>query len=188
MATKLFNNIIAILISLSILFFIANSIAQSGLRTYSSKLSIENIVECVEKHNFFDNNLNPEGNFENDFVDNRDGTITDRATGLMWEKEGSKKETSFPRTDKYINSLNTNKFSGYQNWRLPTINELLSLINPLADDNFCMEPVFSSDQKWIWSSDTRSKKSAWSMDIQMGFVTCSDFFDYNYVKGVCSVK
>lgn len=130
----------------------------------------------------------PEVFVENIFKKINDMTIIDQGTELIWQQSGSRYPLTWQQAQNYIQILSESKFGGYQNWRLPTINEMLSLLSPLSDDNFCMEPVFSTDQKWLWSGDTRSKKSAWSMDVQMGFVTCSDYFDYNYVKGVCSVK
>jgi serine/threonine protein kinase len=130
----------------------------------------------------------PEIFVENGFQKINNTTIIDQATQLIWQQSGSRYPITWHQAQNYIQMLSESKLGGYQNWRLPTINEMLSLLNPLSDDNFCMEPVFSTDQKWLWSGDTRSKKSAWSMDVQMGFVTCSDYFDYNYVKGVCSVK
>ncbi len=125
---------------------------------------------------------------ENVFQKTRTTTVKDLATNLVWQQSGSHHPMSWHQAQSYIHMLCESRFGGYQNWRIPTINEILSLLNPLSDDNFCMEPVFSPDQKWLWSSDTRSKKSVWSVDAQMGFVTCNDLFDYNFVKGVCSIK
>ena len=71
------------------------------------------------------------------YVDNGDGTITDTRTGLMWEKlsdDGSIHdkdweylwmEASFDKVLK----LNTVKFAGYDDWRVPNVNELLTLLN-----------------------------------------------------------
>lgn len=126
------------------------------------------------------------------FVDNvfekiGDTTVIDRTTNLIWQQSGSRYPMMWDQAQGYIRMLSESGYGGYHNWRMPTINEILSLVNPIDDDDFCMEPLFSPDQKWLWSSDTRSKKSVWTVDAQMGFVNCSDHFDYNFVKGVCSV-
>jgi hypothetical protein len=71
------------------------------------------------------------------FIDNGDGTISDQRTGLMWEKlsdDGSihDKDTSYSWADTVatkIAALNTMTFGGYDDWRLPNVNELQSLIN-----------------------------------------------------------
>ncbi|MBF0230646.1 MAG: protein kinase, partial [Desulfamplus sp.] len=125
---------------------------------------------------------------KNAFQKTGETIIKDMATNLIWQQSGSRHPMPWHQAQSYIQMLNESRFGGYQHWRMPTINEILSLVNPLHDDDFCMEPMFSPDQKWLWSSDTRSKKSVWTVDAQMGFVTCSDFFDYNFIKGVCSVK
>ncbi len=125
---------------------------------------------------------------ENAFQKISDTTVIDHATNLVWQQSGSRYPMMWDQAQRYIQLLSESGFGGRQNWRMPTINEILSLVNPKNDDDFCMEPVFSPDQKWLWSSDTRSKRAVWTVDAQMGFVNCSDLFDYNFVKGVCSVK
>jgi hypothetical protein len=58
------------------------------------------------------------------YTDNRDGTITDNLTGLMWVKaRGSKISWSAA-----VAGASTNRTAGYSDWRMPTIKELYSLI------------------------------------------------------------
>jgi hypothetical protein len=71
------------------------------------------------------------------FVDNGDGTITDEATGLMWEKlsaDGGIHDSSnaYSITDAVavkIASLNAEQFAGHDDWRLPNRNELATIVN-----------------------------------------------------------
>ena len=74
------------------------------------------------------------------FIDNMDGTITDELTGLMWLKDGECLEYGIWQGQAYqaIDSLNLNPWSlgcqdyttqSYQDWRLPNINELESLVH-----------------------------------------------------------
>lgn len=71
------------------------------------------------------------------YVDNGDGTITDTRTGLMWEKlsdDGTihDKDWEYPWTEALwgkIAQLNQARFAGYDDWRLPNVNELLTLLN-----------------------------------------------------------
>jgi hypothetical protein len=58
------------------------------------------------------------------YVDNSDGTITDKNTGLMWMKERGLKMS----WNDAILGASTNKIGGYYDWRMPTIKELYSLI------------------------------------------------------------
>ena len=65
------------------------------------------------------------------FVDNGDQTQTDKLTGLIWSKNANlaaAKKTWQEALD-YVKTLNSNNYLGYNDWRLPNINELGSLAN-----------------------------------------------------------
>jgi hypothetical protein len=98
------------------------------LRDISAELLESDIKEMIKKHNFFVKDLNEKGDFPNDFVDNGDGTITDRVTGLMWEKGGSSSLLRYFEAEKYVSRLNKERFLGYNDWRIPTLEELCSLL------------------------------------------------------------
>lgn len=82
---------------------------------------------------FYGQNANYVGN-EPQYQDNGDGTITDLVTGLMWQQspdvnedgviDGDDKVTY----DEAVNGASTFELAGYDDWRLPTIKELYSLI------------------------------------------------------------
>jgi len=116
-------------------------------------ISKDYIKYMVKRYDFFDNNWNISGSFENDLVDNGDGTVTDRATGLMWQKSGSSRSVTWGRAELYIDKLNRNQFAGYSDWRLPTIDELASLLEKSKKDGFHIDPMFDRKQERCWSSD-----------------------------------
>ena len=59
------------------------------------------------------------------YQDNGDGTITDLNTGLMWQKDpGPKKQYQ-----QAVNEADSFTLAGYDDWRLPSIKELYSLID-----------------------------------------------------------
>jgi len=70
-------------------------------------------------------------------VDNGDGTITDLKTGLTWEKlswDGSIHDRLYQLSwsDAYaykVAALNAIEFGGHTDWRLPTVNELQTILN-----------------------------------------------------------
>lgn len=64
------------------------------------------------------------------FVDNGDGTITDENTGLMWQKEVGEK-LSFADA---VASADSFELAGFDDWRLPSIKELYSLIDFSGED------------------------------------------------------
>ncbi len=59
------------------------------------------------------------------YQNNGDGTITDQNTGLMWQKTPGDKVTH----NEAVVAADTFTLAGYDDWRLPTIKELYSLIN-----------------------------------------------------------
>ena len=67
------------------------------------------------------------------FVDNGNGTVTDPETDLMWVKDANLpgKTMLFHQALAYIEKLNKKEYPnfGYTDWRLPTYNELRSLID-----------------------------------------------------------
>ena len=67
------------------------------------------------------------------FVDNGDETVTDRETGLMWKKTDTmidlKKWVNYQEPWITCASLTKTSSREYDDWRLPTKDEMLSLYN-----------------------------------------------------------
>jgi len=133
----------------------------------------------------------------NDFKDNRDGTISDHATGLMWKKSISDKEYDHFQMNEYIQYLNREKFAGYSDWRVPTIEELMSLITENKQSNgIYINPIFDVVESifyypWhFWSATTYAVNAnyAWDVYLNDGIVS----YDYksrdNYVWPVRSLS
>lgn len=64
-------------------------------------------------------------NYEASYTDNGDGTITDNVTGLMWQQDPGDKVSYNQGTER----ANVSTLAGYDDWRVPTIKELYSLMN-----------------------------------------------------------
>jgi len=97
----------------------------------------------------------------NDFVDNGDGTVADRATGLTWMQADSAEPMDWPRALAYAEGL---IFAGHDDWRLPTVKELQSIVDygraPDATDPAKRSPAIDSiftlrdPESWAWTSTT----------------------------------
>jgi len=98
---------------------------------------------------------------ENRFRDNRDGTITDAATGLTWQKADAGKTMDWKAALAHAESL---ELAGHSDWRLPNVKELQSIVDysraPDATDKArrgtAIDAVFtlSDPESWCWSSTT----------------------------------
>jgi len=98
---------------------------------------------------------------KNRFVDNRDGTISDLATGLMWARADGGKPMNWEQALAYGEDL---VLAGHDDWRLPNAKELQSLVDytraPDARDPArrgpAIDPLFSmtDGEAWFWSSTT----------------------------------
>lgn len=134
------------------------------------KLTDDYIKYMVKRYDFYDNNWNISGSFDNDFVDNDDGTVTDKTTGLMWQKGGTKRGIKGRRVKAYLEGVNEDRFAGYSDWRLPTIEELASLLDKSKTSGLHIDPVFGRKQKSCWSADKPEKPAQWSSSYEMIWV------------------
>ncbi|MCP4349452.1 MAG: DUF1566 domain-containing protein [Desulfobacterales bacterium] len=130
----------------------------------------------LKRHNFFDVKWHKSGSFRNAFRDNGDGTVTDYVTGLVWQKSGSEKHMNFRKAQEYIENLAISRFAGHSGWRLPTIEELASLLESSKTDDLYIDRVFVSVQRRCWSSDKRVPKGVWGVY----FVTGEVCWRYNF--------
>jgi hypothetical protein len=86
----------------------------------------------------------------NDFHDNGDGTITDRATGLMWSKTDSGKGMNWEAALAWVQAKNAEKYLGHNDWRMPHAKELQSIVDytrsPDITGSPAINPSFSCTQ------------------------------------------
>jgi hypothetical protein len=84
------------------------------------------------------------------FKDNGDGTVTDVATGLTWQQADAKKNWEAAIT--YCEEL---KHANHQDWRLPNIKELRTIID-MTKTNLTIDSIAFPGAKasLYWSSTT----------------------------------
>lgn len=84
---------------------------------------------------------------KNNFIDNRDGTISDYATGLMWQKADDSVSRDWNEALLYAENL---KLAEYSDWRLPNAKELQSIVDytrsPQTTNSPAINPIFESTQ------------------------------------------
>ncbi|MCK6621260.1 MAG: DUF1566 domain-containing protein [Calditrichia bacterium] len=134
-------------------------------------LSGEAAQKMLAERDFYDKHWNPQGKgFPNQFEKQQNGRVVyDRASGLLWQQAGSLKTMISKNAQKYIAELNREKFAGYGDWRLPTLEEAMSLVKPEQNkDGLYIDPVFAPEQGWIWTADEASASVAWVVSFGHG--------------------
>ena len=121
-------------------------------------------------------------------VINGDKVVIDHATGLMWHQPGSDENMEWENAKKWARELNRRGYSGYSDWRLPTVEEAASLLEPGESNGLYIDPVFSNYQEWIWTGDDYGPEDAWGVYFGGGLVFWVNFASKFYVRPVRSGK
>lgn len=182
------------------------------LRGTPKRVEEEDIKKMLATFSFHEWYRNHDADFKNQFIDNQDGTITDKATGLLWQKSGSWRRINRKKANYYIHDLNRNKFAGRSDWRLPTVEELASLIekDPTDRDGLYIDPIFedAANGNWLdicWTADDlramygadeaywvvsfkqcKIKVASWTNSTTTS--TAPPTLVYNYVRAVTAAK
>jgi len=116
---------------------------------------------------------------ENKFVDNKNGTINDEATGLMWMSEDSGNFNIGENSDgalsweEALTWAEGLEYAGYDDWRLPNAKELQSIldysrsldttnsaaIDPLFETTEIKDEGGNKNYGFYWSSTTHLEKN-----------------------------
>jgi hypothetical protein len=120
-----------------------------------------------------------------DFQDNGKDTVADTETGLMWQKSNSALMT-WGNALRYCENLT---IGSYNDWRLPTIQELASLVdydeyNPAIDKDYFPDTMSFH----YWSSTTHVKFPFYARYVNFhgGLANSADRSKWKYVRAVRS--
>ncbi|MCI5146646.1 MAG: DUF1566 domain-containing protein, partial [Candidatus Electrothrix sp. AR3] len=84
---------------------------------------------------------------QNNFVDNGDGTISDLATGLMWQQADDGLALDWEDALAYAEDL---QLAGHDDWRLPNAKELQSIVDysrsPQTSSSPAIDPLFETSE------------------------------------------
>jgi hypothetical protein len=174
-------------------------ITRVSLRKKPKEITEIKVNNMLLEYDFFERFRNTKGAFVNDFVDNNDGTVTDKATGLMWQKSGSSSSLENRGAKEYIKRLNRKRFAGHSDWRMPTIEELASLLERSSKSAVHIASVFDHKQTTCWTVDKYDNvSSAWIINFKQGQILIADWSEstitwysknyINHVKAVRSIK
>ncbi len=139
------------------------------LRSEADFFSEEQVAELIRKGGYFDTKRNPDTIFTNHLVDNGDErTVTDLATGLIWDRYGCD-IANIKRVRGHVEEMNRTKYGGHSDWRMPTIDDAMSLMEPQQNSKgLYLHPCFSQEQPFIFSADQRRPGGYWFVDYKQG--------------------
>jgi len=165
-------------------------------RENPKKLSEADVKDVLKKYDFYcreyswsENYSNPDGQgFSNQFelkTIQGDAVVIDHASGLMWQQSGSSEYMNYEEAKKWIEDLNNKGFAGFRDWRLPTLEEAMSLMEPEQSSGYLyIDPKFTHIPRWIWTSDFYSSAGAWVVVFSGGICYHYSFYDTNAVRVV----
>lgn len=126
------------------------------------------------------------------FKDNGDQTVTDKLSGLVWIKDANPTRgyKTWQQALDYIKFMNIKNYQGDNDWRLPNLNELESLVNKQPN----LAPWLKSQgfldvmTDYYWTSTTYATypNYAWSVSMHSGLVAGRGKADGGYLWPVRS--
>lgn len=139
-------------------------------------LLMSNIDNFVKKYNFFESSINPSGSYRGNFSIFNEDVIIDNKSGLCWQKSSS--ERAFLRTSakKYVVKMNNKNYGGYSDWRLPTLEEMASLLQKKrSKSRYHIHSHFTKTRPKYWTADSpdllfhkTDEETAWIVDFKKG--------------------
>jgi hypothetical protein len=142
-----------------------------NLPTEPITLADERIGPIIRQWNFYDALLNPQGSFSNALVDTGDeSTVLDQRTGILWQRAGLDLCSAHTMKGR-IERLNKERFAGHCDWRIPTLEEAMSLMEPVANaKGIHLSSCFSKEQPFIFVTARRKPTGCWFVDYVRGKV------------------
>jgi hypothetical protein len=171
------------------------------LRSQYKKMGEKDVKEMLIKYNFFSsclsgvfkNRCNPDGCFNNEFATGKK-VVVDLTTGLMWDRRGSAYRMQYEMARDWINELNRNKYAGYNDWRLPNLEEGASLLSKKRKAfTLYTNEIFSDKQIQIWTVDPyippfTGSPAVWEVDFFSGIVNRAFWVEGKYARAVRTAR
>ncbi len=115
-----------------------------------------------------------------------DDVVFDHVTNLTWQQNGSPRYMMFLNAESYIGKLNSEKHCSFDDWRLPTLEEAMTLLEiRKSASGLYIDSAFDNLQCTIWTSDKNTASFAWAVNFYRG--SCHPFltsYDSLYVRAV----
>ncbi len=156
--------------------------ASGPLRSSPCRVMYKDVRDQLE----LDQLLRPLRYTRQDLVPSGPLVSLEKNSGLYWQRRGSGFTLDWQQAKDYVNYLNAGNWQSRDNWRLPTLEEAVSILCPPQHESSCSTPtLLDGSIHWLWTADHCTKKQAWMVDVLESFV---DRLDKDGVASVCAVS
>ena len=131
---------------------------------------------CTDQYHFPWANPSGESILHDFQLQHNGAVVSDLNTGLMWQRGGSGIDMDYNRAKRYLRRLNHGNFFGFgrllnfTDWRLPTLEEALSLMCSDLSESGYIDPIFDKSQDYIFTADEDiSNGRVWIVSYRGGF-------------------
>lgn len=132
-------------------FVISVSSLVLGQERFLSKEQALAIINSQGFYNCGNDNHGAQNDFEMRNINGQE-VIEDRRYGLMWQKSGSDRKMTFHEAKTYVENLGA--FAGYTGWRLPTLDEAMTLMKRTTGvTNWHIDLRFDNRQTTMFTQD-----------------------------------
>ncbi|MDP6924569.1 MAG: PEGA domain-containing protein [Candidatus Scalindua sp.] len=97
--------------------------------------------------------------------------VIDHATELMWYQAGSSEYFNFKKANKWLKAINKKGYAGFDDWRLPTLEEASSLLESSTESDKFIDSIFEEKQWGTWTGDKSDKGHAWIVTYVNGTIS-----------------
>lgn len=135
------------------------------LRSQPRLISSEDLVNDIKSKGLNLPSKNVFGTIQNSYKTIENGaSVVDQTTKLIWEQSGSKRLLTYSEAVNYVIDLNNRDYAGKKIWRIPTMEELISLVEEgRRNGSLYIDPVFDGAQHRIISADKSGLDRRWGL-------------------------
>ena len=162
-------------------------------------LSVSDAIALIKERDYFEAEWNPNGKglaceFRDIRTEDREWLVLDSLTGLTWQRDG-RECLRHDQAEALLQDMNAARFGGFEDWRMPTLDEALAIVQPLRQGKLTVEQVFDipdigmssatllDPQRHVDPVFGRSIVTMWTGD---GFAKHNGSWIVGLNKGVCA--
>lgn len=164
--------------------------------TYLADLRPSSVRKMIAKHDFMCTNSaysslwsNAKSRKITNYIIDPSGypILIDTAAHLMWQQGGSPRMLTVDQVEDYVKTINALEFGGYNDWRLPTLEEAMSTMSSEENNGSYVGRLLEPTQTAIWTGDKLNADTSWVVRYDKGRCNYGTYKYSRYVRLVRSI-